>query len=106
MTEHRYIARATKVAARMVGDEMMIMSGVDSSLFSLNPTASILWQAADGVTPLAQIVEHRICGAFDVAPEVALRDALELADGLARLGIMRLSESPIVDAAPPATESP
>ena len=106
MTEHRYIARATKVAARMVGDEMMIMSGVDSSLFSLNQTASILWQAADGVTPLAQIVEHRICSAFDVTPEVALRDALELADGLAQLGILRLSESPIVDVAPPATESP
>ena len=56
MNETRYIARATKIAARMIGDEMMIMSGLDSSLFSLNPTASILWQAADGVTPLAQIV--------------------------------------------------
>ena len=62
----RYIARAPQVAARMIGDEMMIMSGADSSLFTLNATAAVLWQAADGVTPLADIVEQRICAAFDV----------------------------------------
>jgi hypothetical protein len=50
--KERYIARASNVAARMIGGEIMIMSGLDSSLFSLNATASVLWQAADGVTPL------------------------------------------------------
>jgi len=104
--EKRYIARASKVAARMIGDEMMIMSGLDSSLFSLNPTASILWQAADGVTPLAQIVEERIVAQFDVAPDEALRDATELAEALARHGILRLSDSPMPETTEPARESP
>ena len=70
-----YIARSREVAARMLGGEMMIMSGRDSTLFSLNEVASAIWKAADGVTPLAEIVEGRVCAEFDVAPDVALRDA-------------------------------
>ncbi len=90
-----YVARARNAAARMIGGEMMIMSGRDSSLFSLNATASILWEAADGVTPLAQIVEGRIVGAFDIDRESALKDAEEVVRGLADHGILRLSETPI-----------
>ena len=101
MSRPRYIARAKDIAARMIGGEMMIMSGRDSSLFSLNATASILWQAADGVTSLADIVQRDICAAFEVAPAVALRDAEELAEDLARLGILSLSNSPIPAAGVP-----
>ncbi len=88
MSTNRYVARATNVAARMIDGEMMIMSGADSSLYSLNETASILWQAADGVTPLAQIVERHICAAYAVDPATALRDAEELSEDLARRGIL------------------
>ncbi len=65
----------------------------------------MLWQAADGVTPLADIVEQRICAAFDVDPAMALRDAEELAEALARHGILRLSDSPIPEAAAPREDS-
>lgn len=82
------------------------MSGRDSSLFSLNPTASILWLAADGVTPLAQIVEDRIVAEFDVNLSEALRDAFELAEDLARHGILVVSDFPIRDAQPGVKESP
>lgn len=104
--ENRYIARSPRVAARMIEDEMMIMSGLDSSLFSLNPTASVLWQAADGLTPLAEIVEHRICAQFDVDAEEALRDAEELIEALSRHGILQWSDAPIPNAAAPSRESP
>lgn len=90
-----YIARNPKAAARGLGAEMMIMSGKDSTLFTLNQTASILWQSADGVTPLEEIVEKRICGEFEVEPAEALRDAETLARGLAEHGIMQISEQPI-----------
>jgi len=106
MNANRFIARSAKVAARMVGDEMMIMSGADSSLFSLNETASILWQAADGVTPLAQIVERHICADYAVDAETALRDAEELAEELARRGILLLSDAPVPAADSPAKASP
>ena len=87
---------------------MMIMSGADSSLFSLNSTATILWQAADGVSPLSDIVERRICSVFDVDPAIALRDAEELVDDLARHGILVLADAPMPmpEGAPPTKESP
>jgi hypothetical protein len=106
MSQNCYLARAANVAARMIGGEVMIMSGLDSSLYSLNETASILWQAADGVTPLSQIVEEHICSKFDVDPAAALGDARELADALAREGILVLSDSPIARPGPLSKESP
>jgi predicted ATP-grasp superfamily ATP-dependent carboligase len=95
MSADCFIARSDRVAARMIGGEMMIMSGLDSSLFSLNETAAILWQAADGVTPLSRIVRERICPEFDVDEATAFADARELADELARHGILRVSSAPI-----------
>lgn len=96
MNDTRYVARSTKVAARMVGDEMMIMSGRDSTLFALNGTAAVLWEAADGVTLLEDIVARRICATFDVEPAAAFRDAEELVEQLAGHGLMLLSDAPIV----------
>ena len=90
-----YIARTTEIAARALGDEMMIMSARDSTLFSLNDVASILWQAADGRTPLKEIVEQKVCAEFDVEPAEALKDAEELARELAALGILLISDQPI-----------
>lgn len=90
-----YIARRPRVAARLVGDEMMVMSGRDSTLFSLNPTATLLWQAADGITPLDQIVERDICATFDVNAATALQDAEALVADLARHGILVASPTPV-----------
>jgi hypothetical protein len=95
-----YVARSSEVAARMLGGEMMIMSARDSTLFSLNETASAIWQAADGRTPLSEIVEHALCGAYEVAPEEALQHAEELVRELAERGILRISEEPIAETAP------
>ena len=91
-----YVARNPRVAARSLDGEMMIMSGRDSTLFTLNKTATILWQAADGATPLEQIVQEKICTEFEVEPGEALRDAETLARDLAGHGILQLSEEPIV----------
>jgi hypothetical protein len=90
-----YISRSTAVAARELGGEMMIMSATDSTLFSLNETATIIWNAADGQTPLTEIVECKICQEFNVQPEEAYRDAEELVEELARLGILQLSDKPV-----------
>ena len=90
-----YIARSPQVAARSLDGEMMIMSGHDSTLFTLNKTATILWQAADGTTPLDEIVEKRICTQFEVEPSIALQDAEALALQLAGHEILRVSEQPI-----------
>jgi hypothetical protein len=90
-----YVARNPRVAARSLDGEMMIMSGRDSTLFTLNKTATILWQSADGTTPLDQIVEHRIVPEFEVEPAEALQDAEALARDLAGHNILQISEEPI-----------
>jgi len=90
-----YMARNPKVAARGLDGEMMIMSGRDSTLFTLNKTATILWQSADGTTPLDEIVERRICADFEVEPAEALHDAETLARELANHEILQISEEPI-----------
>jgi hypothetical protein len=90
-----YVARNPRVAARSLDGEMMIMSGRDSMLFTLNKTATILWQAADGLTPLDEIVQRRICPEFDVEAAVALQDAETVARELADHEIMQLSNEPI-----------
>ena len=91
-----YVARHPRVAARSLDGEMMVMSGRDSTLFTLNKTATILWQAADGATPLEQIVQQKICAEFEVEPAEALRDAETLARDLAQHGILQISEEPIL----------
>lgn len=95
MNKKLYVARSPRLAARKLGEEMLVMSGKDSTLFTLNPTATILWQAADGETQLKDIVERRICSEFEVKREEALRDAHALAEDLARHGILLISEEPI-----------
>lgn len=94
MSTDLYILRSDNVAARQVGGELMIMSARDSALFSLNETAAILWRAADGLTPLADIVARDICPAFDIDAETALRDASDLAHGLAERGILQIGTQP------------
>jgi hypothetical protein len=89
------------VAARAIDGEMMIMSGQDSTLFTLNETATILWQSADGITPLERIVEERICGDFEVRPDEALQDAEVLARELAEHGILMVSQEPILQSTLP-----
>jgi coenzyme PQQ synthesis protein D (PqqD) len=90
-----FLARNPRVAARGLDGEMMIMSGRDSTLFTLNRTATILWQAADGTTPLEEIVQARICSEFEVEPAEALKDAEILARDLASHEILQISEEPI-----------
>ena len=100
-----YVARNSRAAARSFDGEMMIMSGRDSTLFTLNKTATILWQSADGITPLEEIVRNHICREFEVEPAVALQDAETLARELASHEIMQISEEPIATRKPAAGDA-
>jgi hypothetical protein len=91
----RYIARSSAIAARMLGGEMMIMSAADSTFFTLNEVATLIWNAADGRTPLSRIVENTLCSEYEVAPELARRDAEQFVDELAEHGILLVSDQPI-----------
>jgi len=84
----------------------MIMSAVDSTFFTLNEVGTVIWQAADGQTPLSAIIAGKICPEFDVSPEEAQRDAEQFVSELSQHGILRLSHQPIADASPAPAGSP
>jgi hypothetical protein len=95
MNNKHYLARSPAIAARVLGDETMVMSAISSTLFTLDEVATVIWKSADGVTPLEEIVTNRICAQYDVTPEVALKDAEDIVAGLAEHGLLVLSDQPI-----------
>ena len=99
----KYIARSSAIAARKLGDEMIVMSALNSTLFTLNEVATVIWQAADGQTPLSDIVQKTVCEEFDVEPELAYQDAEALVNDLAGHGILLVSEQPISTNVPQET---
>jgi hypothetical protein len=97
MSRNLYVARSPRVAARKMGNEMMIMSGRDSTLFTLDEVATIIWEASDGSTPLEEIVASRICTQFEVERSAALADAEGLVEELAGHGILFVSREPLTE---------
>jgi Coenzyme PQQ synthesis protein D (PqqD) len=94
MNSKRYVARSTAIAARVLGDETMVMSAVNSNLFTLDEVATVIWESADGATPLEEIVANKICTQYDIPQEVALKDAEGLVEELAQHGLLLLSDKP------------
>ena len=95
MKNYRYVARNTSIASRALGDETMIMCASNSTLITLDEVASVIWDAADGVTPLDEIVASKICAKYEITPEVALKDAEALVENMAEHGIALLSDQPL-----------
>jgi hypothetical protein len=95
-----YIARSSAIAARALAGEMMVMNSADSTFFTLNEIATTIFQAADGRTPLSDIVRDRICEEFDVEPEQAQADAEQFVADLSRHGILLVSPQPLTSETP------
>ena len=101
----KYIARSSAIASRMLGGEMMIMSAVDSTFFTLNPVASAIWQAADGCTPFPKSWPVRSAAEFEVDAETAYRDADQFVEELSSHGILMVSEMPLNASSAAPTEA-
>ena len=90
-----YIARSTAIAARMLAGEMMVMNSADSTFFTLNEVATVIWGAADGRTPLREIVRDHVCERFEVDPREAQADAEQFVSELSTHGILLVSDQPL-----------
>ncbi len=90
-----YIARSSAIAARALAGEMMVMNAADSTFFTMNEVATVIFQAADGRTPLREIVRDRVCEQFDVNPEQAQADAEQFVNELSSHGILLVSNRPL-----------
>jgi hypothetical protein len=90
-----YISRSSTIAARALAGEMMVMNSADSTFFTLNEVATTIFQAADGRTPLRDIVRDRVCAQFDIDPEQAQADAEQFVSELSSHGILLVSNQPL-----------
>ena len=90
-----YLTQSPDIAARTLGEDTVIMSMMDSTIFMLNSVGTVIWNSADGATPLSKIISERICPEFDVSGEQASADSREFVDELAKHGILRISETPV-----------
>ena len=94
-SEETYLAQSPDIASSTLGDDTIIMSTLDSTLFVLNSVGTVIWKAADGATPLSRIVEEKVCAAFDVSDNQALADAQEFVETLAQHGVLHVSGEPV-----------
>lgn len=90
-----YLTQSSRIAARKLGGEMVIMSVDDSSLYILNEVATAIWEAADGRTPLSEIIERVVCAQFDVDPAQARQDAEEFIAALSQHKILVIADRPM-----------
>jgi hypothetical protein len=90
-----YVARSSAIAARALAGEMIVMNAADSTFFTLNAVATTIFQAADGCTPLSDIVRDHVCSDFDVDPEEAQADAVQFVTELSGHGILLVSDQPL-----------
>jgi hypothetical protein len=93
--EETYIAQSPDIACSTLGDDTIIMSTLDSTVFMLNSVGTAIWKAADGATPLSRIVQEKVCAQFEVAEKQAMADAKEFVGELAQHGILSVSRAPV-----------
>ncbi len=88
----RYLTQSPKTAWRIYDGEAVVICPDDSTLNTLNAVGTLIWQAADGRTPVSAIVT-RICDEFDVEPERAERDVTVFIEKLCQRGLLMVSEA-------------
>jgi coenzyme PQQ synthesis protein D (PqqD) len=82
-----------RAAWRVYDGEAVIVSPEDSTLHTLNPVGTLIWEAADGRTALGAII-GRVCEAFEVDRATAARDTAIFVEQLARRGLLTVLASP------------
>jgi hypothetical protein len=92
VAEH-YPVQNPRAAWRVYDGEAVIISPDDSTMHTLNPVGTLIWEAADGRTPVGSIVT-RICAEFEVDAARAEREALGFIETLRARGLLTLAEAP------------
>ncbi len=88
----RYLVQNPQTAWRVYDGEAVIICPDDSTLNTLNAVGTLIWQAADGKTPVSVIIA-RISEEFDVEPEQAERDLAAFIEKLCQRGLLMVSET-------------
>lgn len=89
----QYVSRNSQTAWRVYDGQAVILLAADSTLNTLNAVGTVIWEHADGRTPVRTIVE-RVCETFEVEAAEAERDSAAFIEKLCQRGLLTVSESP------------
>jgi len=83
------VRQSPNIVSRNIAGEVILVPIAKSadeleSIYTLNETASTIWDALDGGRTLAKLAEL-VVAEYDVAADVALQDLLELIEQLAQV---------------------
>jgi hypothetical protein len=87
-----YLTQSPRTAWRVYDGEAVVLWPDDSTLNTLNAVGTLIWESADGKSPLSAIVA-RICEEFDVDPERAEQDTMAFTAKLRARGLLTVSET-------------
>ncbi|MBN1260705.1 MAG: PqqD family protein [Anaerolineae bacterium] len=80
------------VSRNIAGETVLVpirrSAGDLDSIYALNETAARIWELVDGQRPLRAILDT-VIAEFEVAPEMATADLLELVAQLEEVGALR-----------------
>jgi hypothetical protein len=88
-----YLLQNPQAAWRVYDGQAVIVSPEDSTLHTLNEVGTVVWEAADGRTPLSAIVA-RVHERYDVDAPAAERDVQAFVEQLRSRGLITVLDAP------------
>jgi hypothetical protein len=88
-----YLYQNSKTAYRVLEGEAVIVDPSSSMLYSLNPVATLIWEACNEGTTAEEII-NRVMEEYQVQRVVAERDCLEFARDFIDRGLLIVSGGP------------
>jgi hypothetical protein len=79
--------------ARTIDGEAIVITPADSTLHTLNDTATFIWDRADGKKTLATIAAE-MESEFDVDAETLRKDALSFVEDAVKRGLLLATDQP------------
>ncbi|MHB1389865.1 MAG: PqqD family protein [Thermoleophilia bacterium] len=91
-TEH-YLVKDDEVLFTSMGEDAVLLHVQRGDYYSLNKVGARLWVLADGRKCIRELAGE-ITKEFEITQEEAERDIIELADQLAKEGLVKVVETP------------
>ncbi|MCD6352720.1 MAG: PqqD family protein [Proteobacteria bacterium] len=88
-----FFTKSEKIAWRVVEEDSVLLNLDTGYYYTLNEVGRFLWESLDGKKELSAI-HKEILDHYDVDPETAKSDILELIDNLLKEGLVEIHESP------------
>lgn len=90
----KYISQNPDTPARTIEGEAIVITPHDSTLHTLNGTATFIWDRADGTRTLGQIAEE-LLATYEVEVEVAHQDAVAFVQEAVAKGLLLTGDAPM-----------